>query len=96
MKKTLGALCLTLCFWAGGMVCGQNSSSEQKPPQLQGHPNERGAHAKAPSDAQVIAECALRKQADHAGMSKAEAEASCRQNPALKGAQQSKGNAPRQ
>lgn len=79
MLKTLGVVCIALAC-AGGAVSGQPSSGDQKAPALQGHPNERQRHDKTPTDAQILAECIVREQADHTGMSKSDAEAACRQH----------------
>jgi hypothetical protein len=77
MFKTLGMVCIALAC-AGSPVAGQPSSADQHAPLVQGHPNERHPHTRTPTDAQAIAACIVREQADHTGMSKAEAEAACR------------------
>jgi hypothetical protein len=76
MFKTLGMICIAVAC-AG--ASGQPSSNDQHAPLLQGQPDDRQAHAKAPTDAQAIAACTVREQADHTGMSKSEAEAACRE-----------------
>ena len=84
MLKTLGVVCIAVAC-AGGAVWGQPSSGDQKAPALRGHPNDRQPHAKTPTDAQVMAECVVREQADHTGMPKSEAAAACRKRLAPKG-----------
>jgi len=83
----LGVICMALAC-AGGAAWGQPSSSDQHAPLVQGHPNDRQPHAKTATDAQALAACSVREQADHTGMSKSEAVAACRARLAPEGAHQ--------
>lgn len=88
MPKALGVLLgLAVFLGVGGTVLGQPSAGEQKSPPLQGNPNDQSPHSKAPTNAQALAECVIREQADHTGMPKSEAETACRQRLATKGQQ---------
>ncbi len=87
MLKKLGVICL-VAGCAGGAVWAQPSASDQHAPLLQGQPTDRQQHAKTPTDAQVMAACIVREQADHTGMSKSEATAACKQHLAPESAHQ--------
>jgi hypothetical protein len=52
---------------------------------IEGNPQDRTAKAVPPSDSELLAQCIVREQADHTGLSAKEAEANCRERLTRKG-----------